>query len=145
VVRPLSEFGGWLRVFQISLWLNLIIASFSALGVLFIQSKLKTTVGLWTLFAHQFCIVVLYCVIAVYLSKKNPKTPQNIRKAFIAIGSLGILTLVLYGFFLSFPDKSDSPPSVVASIQLFGPKIVWTMIWASYFSRSERVHQFYGD
>jgi len=132
--KPLNEFGGWLRVFQVVLWFNFVVAGVSTLGFIFLLLKGKTSFALWILIPHEFVFTFLYFLLILRLAKKSPETPNYISKVIIAMLALAVISLILYVVLNH---------QILQALKIFGPKIGWAIIWFTYFKSSKRVKMFY--
>jgi len=144
MAKPLNEFGGWLRFFQVICWLTLIVYGvnvFVITGLVLDQptpQKIFSFVVL--IFGIGFLLFLIWKILRL-LTVKAPEIPGRIVKKMLVFTIVAALFSLadtcfsywIYGMALSFRDARD-----------FLRPIAWYLIWSSYFRKSKRVVAHYG-
>ncbi len=141
--RPLNEFAGWLRFFQILIMLNLLFSVFTGVMLfesLFVDQEKLLTIG--ELAQFGFVVYMLYMILKI-IQNPSPEVPEQIKQylfnIFIVAGLhfvyFTVVSLMVYGHEWS----QINTVSFAAAVQT----MLWTAIWRTYFERSKRVNAFY--
>lgn len=151
MAKPLNEFGGWLRFFQIANIIGIVIGFIMVL--IFIAAfflSLADGENFSNLDKATFIFIMIeipvfmYFTVRIlqYLKIKSPDTPGNISKMIQYILILTIITGVIeFAVYLSFHNASDQLfDTVKGTIQ----SLISATIWLTYFKKSVRVKQHYG-
>ncbi len=146
MAKPINEFGGWLRFFQISNIISLIIFPFLLILMfieIFIDFNYKQAI--------EFSIVIIDLVITMYfiikilgiVQKNDSEVPERIiyYLKMIMIFSLIFLIFEIPATLWANNGEwtNDDSASVRGSLQ----SIITFLIWRSYFRKSKRVNLYY--
>ena len=151
MAKPLHQFGGWLRFFQIANIISLIIGGLAFILVLYVYFEASSsnqyipdveTAAI--IFGVIKMPVFFYLTIKVlgHLKVKSPSSPEDvsrfIRYALIfAIVSSAVEVMV-------YSNYDNSSNQIFESVKLVIQSIISAAIWLSYFKKSVRVKKFYG-
>ncbi len=162
--KRLDRFGGWLRIFQLFLYFNIVVTLFAALSVLIVlfsivespeafegmsawQERLLMATTLMT------CCVSLYFPVKMlwFLKKRLPEIPSKVVFFFfwwtavmLAIGIVDDVVVSLSGL-SDFISSESSSGGERKRIQAVFREVMSYMICAYYFSKSSRVFAYYGS
>ncbi|MBN2280993.1 MAG: hypothetical protein JXQ65_10465 [Candidatus Marinimicrobia bacterium] len=141
--RPLNEFAGWLRFFQIVVLVNLmmnILTGVTLVESLFQEPDKILTLG--SLVQFGFVMFLLYKILKL-LPIPLTKTPEKIKEYLFY---MFILAIVHFVFFTSVTllvfQRKWSLENNLAFFSAFN-LMVWSAFWRTYFERSKRVRAYY--
>jgi len=151
MVKPLNEFGGWLRFFQYFNVFSLILVMLYFVSTLYyvaaaFSSKIPYTdeLKLSTAFVFTLFPLLFYCAIKILRSLKtqSPHIPDEISGyiKYIMIFSV-IAGIAEVSYLKSSPDMMRQAYDMFRS--LIQPVVI-NLIWLVYFRKSVRVKEFYG-
>ncbi len=151
MVKPLNEFGGWLKFFQIINVFSLILVALYFLSTLYftagalssknpLTNELKLSIAfMFTLFPALFYYTVR---ILKSLKIKSSHVPDEISRyiRFILLFSViaGVVEITLF-------VSSDISKLVYDLFRSLIQPVVINIIWLMYFRKSVRVKEFYGQ
>lgn len=147
MVKPIKEFGGWLRFFQILLVVNMtLMIAVVFMSMLAIITLFNSKEGIRALFELLQAGTILFLAATIFKMLPDPsvRTPVRIRRLLIGI------ILVFVGFhFLRLPLMIWLREKSLANMgwtYLTDPILVtlWYMAWFQYFKCSKRVLAYYG-
>ena len=151
MAKPLNEFGGWLRFFQITniigtVFLIIVIAlSILSTVSLLITAEYKEVVGMIVMTIDITITVGFTIMILWNIKKKDESTPAKIRYYLLLILIFSLVFLVIEIpvtnwicdrklSFINFQYFQDAARSVI-----------FCLIWMSYFKKSKRVSLYYNN
>ena len=144
MAKPLNEFGGWLRFFQVTCWLTLIIFAVNgalAVAAVFNQFSFQKLIVFSVLLAGVVVILSLLWKILRLLKVQSPKTPEQIAKKISLVAICAVIFSLVDTFSgLWLFQMSLSFSSLMGLLR----PIVWFLVWSSYFKKSKRVNSHYG-
>lgn len=151
MIKPLNEFGGWLKLFQIINIFSLILVTLYFLstlyftaGALSLKNPLTNELKLSIVFMFTLFPALFYYTVKILksLKIKSPHVPDEISGyiRFILLVSViaGVVEIILF--------SSQEISKLVYDIfrSLIQP-VVMNIIWLVYFKKSVRVKEFYGQ
>ena len=139
-MKPIDQFGGWLRFFQVTEVIRIIVA-FLMFWIWFHEVSAGKIANPWgfgsiTTLVIQLVGVIISSIILWFLSQRAPQTPTRIAKLVIASAAVFIGGKILIGIIEQLPTQK-------VSIGLF-PSAVIAILWLEYFKSSKRVRGYYG-
>ena len=146
--KPLNEFGGWLRFFQVTCWLNVVVLVLVLpvfLIALFAENKPAGIAEDLSMVADAAVSLYLIRRILQVVQVPAKESSENIRgwlKIMLGL-SLGFVALNLVIAYW----KHGGAWSKDAEDVLRGAKagVGWPLIWLGYFQQAKRVKAFYGE
>jgi len=140
MVKPLNEFGGWLKFFYFYLWARLITGLVVMLGFLsklFSRTSSSPSALDWLYSIESFVLFFLYIILLRIIKKPDSKALNKISKLLILCGFIG----VLFCFAKPFVEFANNQHYVS-----FGSIIewIWVLPFISYLRQSKRVKAYYG-
>ena len=144
MAKPLNEFGGWLRFFQVTCWLTVVVFVvnvFLSVAAILKQFSLQRVLVFSVLITGIAIILSLLWKVLRLLKVKSPEVPAQIIKKILLVTVFTVafsLVDVLSGLWLY-----QTSPSASSLVGLVRP-IVWYLIWSTYFRKSKRVQAHYG-
>jgi uncharacterized membrane protein len=152
VVKPFSEFDGWLRVFWILSVLSVVLSIVSAIMVLGLITwdRARSFLGgtVLVLYCIKLAPLLIDAAFTVYVLKiirsREPDVPSSVAAILIVTFVITIIFRLLELYWL------NKHPEVLSKYQhnvdVFYPLkgILFTVIWVQYFRLSERVKVYYG-
>lgn len=145
MAKPIDEFGGWLRFFQVT---NIIaVVVLLAAMLIYLLATLASAmegslveVGYYGVSVIQVAIsAVLSVLVLIQLTKRNRSVPEKIKKlltieVLVAIGCGVVLVPISSAY------ENIDPEAVSETVKGIGQSIGYYLIWSRYFTVSERVH-----
>lgn len=141
--RPLNEFAGWLRFFQILIMLNLMLSVFTGVTLfesLFSDQELLLTMG--ELAQFGFVVFMLYRILKI-IQHPSPEVPKNIKQYLFNIFVVAGLHFVYYTAVTLFVYGQEWSQINTVSFAAAVQTMLWTAVWRTYFERSKRVNAYY--
>ena len=151
MVKPLNEFGGWLKFFQLINVFCLILVMLYSLSTLYyaagaFSSKIPFTDELKLSAAFMFTLFPLLFYYTIKILKalriQSPHIPDEISGYIRNIMIFSVIAgIVEVSYLKSSPDMTQQAYDLFRS--LIQP-IIMNLIWLLYFRKSVRVKEFYG-
>ncbi len=141
--RPLNEFAGWLRFFQILIMLNLLFSVFT--GVTLFESLFSDQDKLLTmgeLAQFGFVVFMLYSILKI-IQNPTPDVPEKIKQYLFNIFIVAGLHFVYFTMVTLFVYEREWAQINTISFAAAVQTMLWTAIWRTYFERSKRVNAYY--
>ncbi|GMT48766.1 MAG: hypothetical protein IEMM0008_0305 [bacterium] len=139
MVRPIDDFGGWLRFFQIDNWLVILALIFDIVDLSMGLKDLGTVKAVirdsLTIIEFTAYIYMTYKMLNV-IQLKSADIPNIISKLLLTLLILSASFLVIKMFV-----TSEMP---MTSVKIMGGEVFYFIAWANYFERSKRVKAYYG-
>lgn len=151
MAKPLNEFGGWLKFFQIiNVFLIILILLYFVSTAYFaagaFSSKIPFTKELKLSIVFMFTLFpLLYFFtgkILRLLKVKSPEVPDDISRYIVYIIIVSVSAGIAEILFFHSGDFSKFIFSIFKSV--IQPLVI-NIIWLAYFRRSKRVKEFYGE
>jgi len=147
MVKPLNEFGGWLRFFYIGLWISLVASILEVVLYLFLLFKAADFVHLIEasfLFLRAIFVAFLFSWLIRTVKKKDLVTPDETLglMAWYFWVSLGVFLFVVILEY--FPLAVDPLKIVLSYGRVILSLLVWYGIWSTYLKKSKRALAYYG-
>jgi hypothetical protein len=146
MAKPIGEFGGWLRFFQVTMLVNIIVMGIAALiAIIASMVELKPShVFYMAAEAVQFSVLAyFFSRILMSLGERTRDVPERIIKIlrYYMLFSLGYLVIEIPLALWTngggwFSEDSQSVRSSISTIFQY-------LIWKSYFTKSARVRNVY--
>ncbi len=134
--------GGWLRFYQVTNYISLILGSLVAVGVciasLFIDDMFEKQWDLAALILELSPSIIFSFLIIRVLSKPESQVPAQIKKYIGNYVGASIFINIGLRYLFSNDVITDEPTTFIGDL-------IYYAIWVSYFKRSKRVAQFYGQ
>ena len=134
--------GGWLRFYQVTNYISLILGSLVAVGVciaaLFVDDRFEKQWDLAALILELSPSIIYSFLIIRVLSTPQSHVPAQIKKYIGNYVAASILINFLLRYLFSNELITDKPTTFIGDL-------IYYAIWVSYFKRSKRVAQFYGQ
>ena len=145
MVKPLNEFGGWLRFFQFSIFLNIVSLVFQ--GFMLIESFLKSSEKLLLLgeIAQFGFLLFIFHNIFKILPERKVETPVKIRHNLFTVFIVSIFAFLYYTSVSYFVLKKPWEFENTVRLMLTLHSMIWLTIWHSYFEKSRRVAAYYNE
>jgi len=143
MVKPLDEFGGWLRFFQIICYLNIIFS----ITVMLMSLEMLLQEGQFInhlLALAQLSLITFFLIrIVRIVTLRNPQTAALIsdylyRMFLVAVGYFLLNTLITM-IKNNWTWSLENTQALAAALQT----MLWCAIWRTYFARSRRVKAYY--
>jgi len=149
MVKPINEYGGWLIIFCITMWIGMIVNGLAILVHIFSFFTYENeNQGIVTVLI--ILDLIIYIILAFRIIKnlgvKEKYVPGKIVENMTFILGFTMLFTILYGLLYYYYLGITERP--VYDEELVRPLIrvlVWFAIWSSYFKRSKRVRAYYGS
>ena len=144
MAKPLNQFGGWLRFFQISNWIWVILNIFSGLGFVIMalsEGMFHPIMSSLFLFSATYLTIQFLRII----KDQSKSTPTKVSTKLTWIISLAIIfgsceiIMVLQGSNWTWTQEAHE------ALMPYFQAIVSLLIWIIYFSISKRVNAYYGE
>jgi len=151
MVKPLNEFGGWLKFFQVINVFCLTLLMLYFLSTLYyaagaFSSKIPFTNELKLSIAFMFTLFPLLIFYTFKILKslkiKSPGIPDEISGYIRYILIFSVIAGVVEISFFGSPDLSGIIYDISRSLV---QPIVINLIWIAYFRKSVRVKEYYGQ
>ena len=151
MAKPLNEFGGWLRFFQITNIIGVVLLGISifmstlAIADFFIEQNYKEVIELTVIALDIIITFILTLKILWVLKIRDKCIPVTIRRCLLwilifSIIFLGVEISVVY-WINGWKLLNEDYQSFRGSIQT----VVFCLIWISYFKKSKRVSLYYNS
>jgi hypothetical protein len=146
-VKPLDEFGGWLRFFLIVTWIGVVMCVIAlpifAFTLFDADPKTRWEAGV-ALFDAAATLWISRMIIK-RVKDREPGVPAEMRLLMIVSMTLG--AAVLLGDVLIYWAHGAWPPSGedYISLRADSKSIQWGLLWFLYFKFSRRVKTYYGE
>ena len=144
MAKPIDQFGGWLRFFEVTLYLRIFL-SLIFLGILIWKIEIPSTIGGWTFAIELPLFIFIGSWILTRIHVKNPETPKLILKL---LKVMFVFSVVVLGVTLLALVTSTDPNQRDNIAHSFFPavgRIFSYAIWIAYFKQSVRVSKYYGS
>jgi len=145
--RGKNEFGGWLTLFNITLWFNFIVVILMSIGLLLSFSKISNSTSMFvniiTLIRYAITGFLMFQMITP-VKKQEAIVPDKIVQLIIWYAAVYVIFVVLM-WGLSLVDNTQLLIKLRTGFLIAGiPIIGWSLIWGQYFKVSKRVLAYYG-
>jgi len=134
--------GGWLRFYQVTNYISLILGSLVVVGVciaaLFVDDMFEKQWDLPALILELSPSIIFSFLIIRVLSTPESQVPAQIKKYIGNYVVVSILINIGLRYLFSNDLITDEPTTFIGDL-------IYYAIWVSYFKRSKRVAQFYGQ
>jgi len=134
--------GGWLRFFQITNYISLILGGIIAIVMslsIFLEDGLfETQLDLASFILEISPSLIFSFLILKVIKKREPHIPAKIKKYIGGYVVMSLLITLLLNYLHSSGLITDKPTTVLGDI-------IYYAIWVSYFKRSKRVAEYYGQ
>ncbi len=148
MAKQLDKFGGWLRFFQITnivtVLIIIVVALFMLLATAGSLIGLDIAYALYSLVSIAELGVALYFTVRILklLPNRSEETPDKIRN-FLKLEVIFMLIFTAVELPLShWADGGDSVPDLLRGAF---QGICYFVIWSKYFGQSLRVHEYYSE
>ena len=139
-----NHFGGFLLLYFVLLILNAVLILFDFITVIAISSV--STIFLVTFVLQDVIILGILIYNAILLWKRKEETPKKVIRnlSFLAIITIALCLLrIVYSFFDS--SYIYSTAYYTQEMILIIRNVLYAIIWISYFRKSVRVKNYYGE
>ncbi len=139
-----NHFGGFLLLYFVLLILNAVLILFDFITVIAISSV--STIFLVTFVLQDVIILGILIYNAILLWKRKEETPKKVIRnlSFLAIITIALCLLrIVYSFFDS--SYVYSTAYYTQEMILIIRNVLYAIIWISYFRKSVRVKNYYGE
>ena len=139
-----NHFGGFLLLYFVLLILNAVLILFDLITVIAISSV--STIFLVTFVLQDVIILGILIYNAILLWKRKEETPKKVIRnlSLLAIITIALcLSRIVYSFFDS--SYVYSTAYYTQEMILIIPNVLYAIIWISYFRKSVRVKNYYGE
>ncbi len=145
MIRPLNEFAGWLRFFQIIVFMNIVFSvffGFTLFETLFRQPDKLLTLG--EIAQLGFILFMLYGILKI-IQNQDAIIPEKIKENLFNIFLIAIIHLLFFtSVTLLVYGREWMQSNTIAFIGAF-QTMVWTAFWRTYFEKSKRVKAYYSN
>ena len=138
--KPLNEFGGWLRAFQIFTIIGICIQLGLMAGRVFYVGG-QGAAAPWTLstfvgMGWRLAVIVVALLILLKIRRAMPEVPTQVAKLIIASAAIRIVGSLVAAAIEQLPVRGLS--------STLSNSVIIPGIWVGYFISSKRVLTFYG-
>jgi hypothetical protein len=147
MVRPLEQFGGWLKFFYITAWiaaiLGFIILALLLFGVLAAENtteRIESFIALLGIAIYLILVVKMIKIIKI----KEATTPVRIVNFMHLIIIFAVVFGLFEGIFYYLTQGVEGLSNLTETGRAIVRMLIWYAIWTSYLRKSKRVQAFYG-
>jgi len=147
MAKPLDEFGGWLRFFEITSWIGVVVISGLCMFLLLALAGVERTGDFMSILISAVDSIV-YVVLMIKLLKiiriKDPETPSKVvgfLKLVVLFTVLFTVCDIISAYF--FFDKKEFLELAGVNGKAITQAVFWFLVWRSYFTKSKRVEAYY--
>jgi uncharacterized membrane protein YidH (DUF202 family) len=143
--RPLDEFSGWLRFFQIIVFFNLtlnIFMGFTLFGELFREPDKLLTSG--ALLQWVFILYMFYSILKI-LENRHISTPEQIKEHLFYIFMVSIAHFIFHTAVTLLVYKQEWSDENLITLVGTIQNMIWAALWHTYFEKSKRVKAYYNS
>ncbi len=137
--KPLNQFGGWLRFFQVFIWFFVVLLFISVAGFLALSLVGRIQQPWSSINMIRICSAIvlfpLILIIAIKIRLRIPTIPTILGELLIAVTVVQIIGAAVEAIIKQKHATLLAGPIVQA---------IWAGIWILYFKNSKRVKAFYG-
>jgi hypothetical protein len=141
--KPLDEFAGWLKFFQVIIFMNLVfngVSSFTLIEALIKAPEKIVTLG--QIFQLGVILFIFYSILKI-IQYRDSFIPEKIKEYLFYIFILAIVHFVFYIAVTILVYKNEWTQTNTLSLFGANANMIWAAFWRTYFEKSKRVNAYY--